>query len=77
MGVGGVKILYDSDEDLPSSDNSPPKEDGDEPGGEGGIPDPPAPRVGVSVGLIVSSPRGFKSRPVPSSCSLISKKYNG
>ena len=45
-------------------------EEGNEGGGEGGIPDPPT--TGVRVGSV-----GFKVRLVPPSCSLISEKYNG
>ena len=60
MGVGGVKGCDDSDEELPLSDDSLPEEDGDELGGEGGIPNPPAPREGFSMILVV-----FWSRPVP------------
>jgi hypothetical protein len=59
MGIGGVEGCDGPDEELPSSEDSPPEEDGDESGGEGGIPDPPAPRIGISVGLVVFSPNGF------------------
>ena len=44
IGVGGVEGL---DEELPSLDDSPPEEEGDEGGGDGGIPDPPA--AGVRI----------------------------
>jgi len=71
MGVGSVEGWDGLDEELPFSKDSPPGEDGYEWGGEGGILDPSALRIGVSVGLIILSPKGFKSRPVPSSFSLI------
>jgi hypothetical protein len=65
MRVGGVEGCDSFDEEFPLSEDSPPEEDGDEPGGEGGIPDPPAPRIGVSVGSVVILPKGFSGRPVP------------
>jgi hypothetical protein len=65
--VGSVEVW---DEEEPSSENSSPKEEGDEGGGEGGIPNPPA--AGVRVGSVA-----FKVRLVPPICSLISEKYNG
>jgi hypothetical protein len=65
--VGGVEGW---DEELPSSEDSSPEEEGDEGGGEGGILDPPT--VGVMIGSI-----GFKVRLVHPSCSLISDKSNG
>jgi hypothetical protein len=58
------------DEGEPSSEDYFPEEEGDEGGGEGGIPDPTA--AGVRVGSV-----GFKVRLVPPSCSLISNKSNG
>jgi hypothetical protein len=62
---------------MPSSDDSPPEEDGGEIGGEGGIPNSLVPRIGVLIVLVVLYPRGFESRLVPSSCSQISKKSKG
>jgi len=47
------------------SEESPPEEDGEEPGGDGGIPDPLTLGISVSAGLIVFPPRGFSGRPVP------------
>jgi hypothetical protein len=64
MGVGGVEGSDGSDEKLPLFEVSPP-EDGDESGGEGGIPDPSDPRVVVSIILVVLSPKGFWSILVP------------
>ena len=58
------------DEELPSLEDSSLEEEGDEGGGDGGIPDPAA--AGVRIGFV-----GFKVRSVPPSCSLISKKSNG
>jgi hypothetical protein len=65
MGVGGIEGCDGSDEELASSEDSPSEEDGDESSEEGGIPDPPAPRICVSIRLVVLSPKGFWSRPVP------------
>ena len=67
IGVGGVEGW---DEELPSLEDSSPQEEGDEGGGDGGIPDPPTARV--RIGSV-----GFKVRSVPGSCSLISENYNG
>ena len=67
IGVGGVEGW---DEELPSSEDSSPEEEGDEGGGDGGIPDPPA--AGVRIGYV-----GFKVKLVPPSCSLISENSNG
>jgi hypothetical protein len=67
IGVGGVEGW---DEELPSLEDSSPEEEGDEGGGEGGIPDPPT--AGVKTGSV-----GFKVRLVPPSCYLISEKSNG
>ena len=55
---------------FPSSEESPPEEEGDDAGGEGGIPDPSA--TGVRIGSV-----GFTLRLVPPSCSLISEKSKG
>jgi hypothetical protein len=56
---------------LPLSDEEyPPEEKGDEGGGEGGIPDPPA--VGFKFGSV-----GFTVRLVSPNCSLISEKSKG
>ena len=65
--MGGVEGW---DEELPLSEDSSPEEEGDEGGGDGGIPDPPA--AGVRIGSV-----GFKVSSVPPSCSLISEKSNG
>ena len=67
IGVGGVEGWY---EELPLSEDSSLEEEGDEGGGDGGIPDPPA--AGVRIGSV-----GFKVRSVPPSCSLISDKSSG
>ena len=67
IGVGGVEGW---DEELPSSKDSSPEEEGDEGGGDGGIPDPPA--AGVRIGSV-----GFKVRSVPPSFSMISENSNG
>ena len=56
--------------ELPSSKESPPEEEGDEGGGEGGIPDPPV------VGLVFRSV-GFTVRFISPSCSLTSEKSRG
>jgi hypothetical protein len=77
MGVGGVEGWYGSDEEFPSSKDSPPKEDGEESGGDGGIPGPLAPGISVLVGLVVFPPKGFWGKPVPWSCSWISEKSRG
>ena len=66
-GVGGVEGW---DEELPPLEDSSPKEEGDEGGGDGGILDPPV--VGVRIGSV-----RFKVRLVPPSCSLISYNSNG
>ena len=50
---------------MPSSEDSPPKEGGEEPGGDGGIPHPPAPRIDASTGLVILSPKVFLGRPMP------------
>jgi hypothetical protein len=65
MRVGYVEGCDGSDEELPWSENSHPEEDGDEPGGEGGIPDALTPRIGVSIGLVALLPKGFSGRPMP------------
>jgi hypothetical protein len=75
--IGGVEGYDGTDEELPLSEDSPPKEDGDESGGEGGILDHLAPRIGVSLGLVVCPPNGFGRRPMPCSCSQISEKSRG
>ena len=67
IGVGGVEGW---DEELPSSEDSSPEEEGYEGGGDGGILDPPA--AGVRIGYV-----GFKVRSVPPSFSLILEKSNG
>jgi hypothetical protein len=67
IGVDGVEGW---EEELPLSEESSPKEEGDDGGGEGGIPDPPT--VGVRIGSA-----GFKVTLVPPSCSLITDKSNG
>jgi hypothetical protein len=67
IGVGGVEGW---DEEIPSPVDSSLEEEGDEGGGDGGIPDPPA--AVVRIGSV-----GFKVRSVPPSCSLISEKSNG
>ena len=67
IGVGGVEGW---DEELPSSEDSSLEEEGDERGGDGGIPDPPT--AGLRIGSV-----WFKVRSIPPSCSLISEKSNG
>jgi hypothetical protein len=64
MGVGGVEGRDGSDEELPSSKDPPPEEGGEEPGGYGGIPDPPATRISASAGLVILPPKGFPGRPM-------------
>ena len=66
IGVGSVKGW---EEELPSSEDSSPEEEGNDGGGEGRIPYPPA--AGVRIGSV-----GFKVRLVPPSCSLILEKSN-
>jgi hypothetical protein len=77
MDIGRVEGCDGPDEELHSVEDTPPGEDGYDSGGEGGILDPPAPRIGILVGLVVFSPNAFGSRPVPCSCSRISKKSRG
>jgi hypothetical protein len=56
---------------LPSSEEeSPPREEGDEGGGEGGIPNPPA--AGFMFGYV-----GFTVRSMSPNCSLMPEKSKG
>ena len=68
IGVVGVE---GQEGDLPSSEEkSPPEEEGDEGGGEGGIPNPPA--TGFVFGSI-----GFTMRSISPNYSPISENSKG
>ena len=64
MGVGGVEGQDGSDEELPSSEDPPPEECGEEPGGYGGILDRLAVRISASARLVILPPKGFPGRPM-------------